>query len=98
MFKSIALAASLIIATTGLAQAACPSTVPGSTPEAIAANQQRIVCLQEEARQGSQQRIYNMQLQTMQNNMRDLQLQRRLDSLPKITPPVFQPRPTFSNN
>lgn len=98
MFKSIALAASIIIATTALAQAACPSAVPGSTPEAIAANQQRILCLQDEARQGSQQRMYDMQLQTMQNNMRDLQLQRRLDSLPKITPPVFQPRPIFPNN
>lgn len=97
MFKSIALATGIIIVATGLAQAACPSTVPGSTPEAIAANQQRIICLQEETRQGSQQRIYDMQLQTMQNNMRDLQLQRRLDSLPKFTPPPINP-PVFKPN
>lgn len=97
MFKSIALAAGIIIVTTGLAQAACPSAVPGSAPDAIAANQQRILCLQNEAQQSSQQRSYDMQLQGMQNTIRDMQLQRRLDSLPKIPPPVYNP-PAFTLN
>lgn len=98
MFKSIALVTGIIIISTGLAQAACPSRVPGSTPDAIAANQQRIACLQDEARQTGQQQNYDIQLKSMQNTLRDMQLQQRLDSLPKFTPPVFQPRPTFPNN
>jgi protein-disulfide isomerase len=98
MFKSIGLTIVITLAATGLAQAACPSRVPGSTPEAIAINQQRILCLQEEVRQAGQQQNYNIQLQGMQNTIRDIQLQQRLDSLPKITVPVFQQNPALPRN
>ncbi|MET3925069.1 hypothetical protein [Devosia sp. 2618] len=85
----------LTLATIAPAMAACPPEARGDTAETIAANQQRLICLNQEISTSARQKQFEMQLQNNQTAIQDLQLQRRLDSLPKR--PVFTPVvPTYN--
>ena len=86
MLRILALAAFFACFAGAYAMAACPSEVPGSSIEAIKANEQRVLCLLREVEQAAQQRKYEADLQA---------LERRVDALPRFaapepfTPPVF---------
>lgn len=71
------------------ATAACPSQVPGTTGEAIAANQQRLVCLQQQALEASERRQRDLELRMLDNRLNQLEIQRRFDALPVYRPPVL---------
>jgi hypothetical protein len=80
----------LLLAGTGLAQAACPPLATGDTAAAIAANQQRLICLQNQISDSAVQAKRELDLKVMQDQLQTLQLQRRFDMLPKPMPtPVF---------
>jgi hypothetical protein len=71
------------------AQAACPPAASGNTPEAIHANSQRLICLQNEVAAATRQREYELQLQQLTRSVQNLEIQRRFDALPKV--PVYVP-------
>jgi hypothetical protein len=73
------------------AQAACPPAASGTTAEAIHANSQRLICLQNEVAAATRQRQYELQLQQLTRSVQDLEIQRRLDALPKVQVPVYVP-------
>lgn len=82
MSKLIAIALGLFAGSTGITYAACPAPVPGSTAEAIRANEQRILCLQREVAEAAEQRQFEMKLLTIENSIQKLELDRRFDQLP----------------
>jgi hypothetical protein len=92
MIKSAIIGIVLAAASSTTASAACPPAAPGTTPEAIHANGQRLVCLQEEVAAATRQRQYELQLQQMTRSLQNLEIQRRLDALPKA--PVYLPPAT----
>ncbi|MBO9588118.1 hypothetical protein [Devosia sp.] len=73
------------------AMAACPAPMAGDTAAAIEANQQRLVCLQQELSRKSEQYQYKVEINAIERKIDDIQLQRRFDSLnfPKPVTPVF---------
>ena len=84
-----ALALLLLLASTGLAQAACPPARSGDTAAVVAANQQRLICLNREAASAATDRQRDMQIRGIENSIQTQQLQRRLDALPRFDPPHF---------
>lgn len=84
MLKISALAISLLIAATSASYAACPSPTENSGAAAIAANQQRVICLQQQVDASAQQRRVDSQLNTLENRLDQMTVQRRFDNLPKI--------------
>lgn len=84
---SILLAASLI----GPAAAACPPPMAGETAAAIEANQQRLVCLQRELAQNTEQHQFKVEINSLDRTIQQIQLQRRFDTLsfPKPATPGF---------
>ncbi|WP_240229357.1 hypothetical protein [Devosia lacusdianchii] len=81
MSKLFAIALGIIVGSTSLAHGACPAAVPGSTAEAIRANEQRILCLQREIAEAAEQRQFEMKLLTIENSIQKLELDRRFDQL-----------------
>ena len=84
----------LAILTAGItaAAAACPPEVPGNTPEAIRANGERIVCLQNELAAATRQREFELQLDALERTQQDLLIRQRIEALSRIpvyTPPVI---------
>lgn len=73
------------------AMAACPPPVAGDTAAEIRANSERLICLQNELATSMEQRQLQMQLDAINNRLRDLDLQRRLDSLPQQPTNMVQP-------
>ena len=73
------------------ATAACPAPMAGDTAAAIEANQQRLVCLQQELSRKSEEYRYKVEIDTLDRKVDDIQFQRRFDSLtfPKPVTPVF---------
>lgn len=73
------------------AAAACPAPMAGDTAASIEANQQRLVCLQQELSRKSEEYQYKVEIDTLDRKVDDIQLQRRFDSLnfPKPVTPVF---------
>ncbi|HWV20935.1 MAG TPA: hypothetical protein VN036_07900 [Devosia sp.] len=73
------------------AAAACPAPIAGDTAAAIEANQQRLVCLQRELSQKSEQYQYKVEINAIERSIDDIRLQRRFDSLdfPKPVTPGF---------
>lgn len=73
------------------AAAACPAPLAGDTAAAIEANQRRLVCLQQELSQKSEQYQYKVEINAIDRKIDDIQLQRRFDSLnfPKPVVPGF---------
>ncbi|WP_332687961.1 hypothetical protein [Devosia sp.] len=88
MLKAFVLAAILALVSGTAAIAACPSQVPGSTIEAIQANEQRILCLLQEVEAATRQRKYEADLRALQNSIQNIQLQQRFDALPTFTVPA----------
>ena len=71
------------------AMAACPPPMASDTAAEIKANGDRLVCLQNELATSIEHRRLQMQLDAINSRLRDLDLQRRLDSLPQ--PPTNMP-------
>lgn len=65
------------------AMAACPPPMAGDTAAEIRANGERLICLQNELAASITHRRLQMQLDAINSRLRDLDLQRRLDSLPQ---------------
>jgi hypothetical protein len=96
MFKSIAIAIFGLAGFCSAASAACPTSVPGTSSEAIRANAERLQCLQEEIEQDTRQRQLELELRANRDTLNDLRLQRRFDVLPRINPPsTFAQPPLF---
>jgi len=78
------------------AMAACPPQTGGTTAQEIAASQARILCLQNELADETRLRQMELDIKASERRLQELQLQQRMDSLPKYTPPpvvVFVPAP-----
>lgn len=86
MRHTFMLAALLTLALGGTAMAACPSEVPGSSSEAIKANEQRVLCLLREVEDASRLQQYEAQLDA---------LERRINMMPRISPPAPYVPPVF---
>jgi len=94
MLKSLPLAAVLCLASIGSAFAACPPAATGSTAEAIRANEQRVICLQQEVQDNSRYRQLETDVRRNENAINRIQLERRFDALPRPIPTPFgQPKP-----
>lgn len=89
--RGLIIAIPLIVGTALPAAAACPAPMAGDTAAVIEANQQRLVCLQQELSQKSEQYQYNVEINAIERKIDEIQLQRRFDSLnfPKPVTPVF---------
>ncbi|RYD91377.1 MAG: hypothetical protein EOP50_14400 [Sphingobacteriales bacterium] len=99
MIRFISITGLLTFASCAAALAACPTSVPGNSKEAIQANERRILCLQEEIDQETRLRHLELQLRANENAIQALQLQRRFDNLPKLPAPsaFTQPSPFVPN-
>ena len=72
--------------------AACPPEAPGTTAAEIAANQARIVCLQNELAAETRLQKLEFDVQANERRLQDMQLQQRIQALPKyVPPPVYVP-------
>ena len=83
MFKVTLAAIAIVMLNTVIATAACPAQVPTSTTEAIRANGQRIICLQQEIAREAYLRQLAQEIQANQTAIQNLQIQRRFDQLPQ---------------
>lgn len=86
MFKTLALATGLLFVATSASYAACPQSANTSAPGAIAANQQRVICLQQQVDAAANQRRVDSQINSLETRMDQMTVQRRFDNLPKIGP------------
>jgi hypothetical protein len=87
MLRTFALAIAVMAAVpTSHALAACPSAVPGSTSEAIKANEQRVLCLLREVEDASRQRKYDADFKAL-----ELRLTRPPTPVPFSPPPLILP-------
>lgn len=73
------------------ASAAFPAPAAGDTAEALAANQQRLVCLQRELAQHGEQYRFKVEINALDQAVQQIQLQRRFDALtfPSTAPTGF---------
>ena len=98
MLKPLISAVVFSIAGTGMALAACPPAAVGTTAEAIRANEQRVICLQQDVQADSRIRQLELDNRTNSNAINRLQLERRFDALPRPIPiPYNQPTPFAPN-
>ena len=95
MLRKFALAMLMAVGTTATALADCPSAVPGSTVEAIKANEQRVICLQRELTDSSRVQKYEIDINRIDSSIQRLELQRRFDALPKPMPLPVPVTPQF---
>jgi hypothetical protein len=86
--KLFALFTAGFLLATAPTMAACPAPQAGDTPEAVRANQQRLICLQQELAAKADERQYEVEIDTINQSLDRLQLQRKMDSL-DFTPPQF---------
>lgn len=91
MIKSTTIGVILAVLCCVAAQAACPPAASGTTAEAIHANSQRLICLQNEVAAATRQRQYELQIQQLTRSVQNLEIQRRLDALPEVQVPVYVP-------
>lgn len=85
--KSITAGLLLTLTLSSAAWAFCPAPAPGNTADDIKANQQRLICLQQEASDAANRRQLQYQIDASNRQIQQLQLQRRLDSIPVYKPP-----------
>lgn len=90
MFKPLAFATGLLIAASATAFADCPAPASSTASGAIIANQQRTICLLQQIDATANKNDINSQIDTMQNRIDQMTVQRRFDNLPKIGP-IFTP-------
>jgi TolA-binding protein len=76
------------VATPAMAQ--CPGPVAGNTAEEIAANRERIVCLQQELNAATRERQRQMELDALNRRLRELETQRQIDRM-QFDVPVYRP-------
>lgn len=76
------------VATPAMAQ--CPGAVAGNTAEEIAANRERIVCLQQELNAATRERQRQMELDALNRRLRELETQRQIDRM-QFDVPVYRP-------
>ena len=95
MLKLSALTVLLLLGSTATAFADCPSAVPGTTVEAIRANEQRVICLQREIANNSQIQKYEIEINRLDTSIQRLELQRRFDNLPRPMPIPVPVTPKF---
>lgn len=94
MLKALTLAGALCFASAASALAACPPAATGSTAEAIRANEQRVICLQQEVQESSRYRQLESDVRRNTNAINRIQLERRFEALPRPIPsPFVQPAP-----
>jgi len=87
--------AAVVLGTSG-AIAACPPQTGGTTAQEIAAGQARILCLQNELADETRLRQMELDIKASERRLQEMQLQQRMDSLPKYVPPpvvVYVPAP-----
>ena len=70
--------------------AQCPPAAAGTTAEEIATNRERIVCLQRELNEATRQRQQQMEIDSLNRRLRELETQRQLDRL-DFDIPVYRP-------
>lgn len=87
--KRFLVATATLLAGTTLAAAACPAPLAGSTPEVLAANQQRLICMQRELEAAAAYRAQDARLRALQQQFAAQDLQHRFDQLPRYQPPTF---------
>ncbi len=87
--KRFLAATAILLAGTTMVAAACPAPLAGSTPEVLAANQQRLICLQRELEADAAYRAQDARLRALQQQLATQDLQRRFDRLPRYEPPRF---------
>ena len=78
---TLAAAAFTCLFTATTAMAACPAPAAGDTPEAIRANQDRLVCLQRELTQLGERNAVQFELDQIERNIDSMQLEQRFDAL-----------------
>lgn len=93
MTKLIIMVATFTALATSVAAAACPPPTPGETAAEIKANERRILCLQQELADEARFKRQDFEINRLNQTLRNLELQRRFDALPK--PQVFAPTPVF---
>ncbi|UJW85948.1 hypothetical protein [Devosia sp. SL43] len=91
MLRQLSATFFLITLTAGPALGACPPAVPGSLPEEVRANGDRLICLQNELAEDTARRRYEFELKMLENKIQDIQLQQRLNAFV----PVYKPLPVF---
>lgn len=69
--------------------AQCPPAAVGNTADEIRSNEQRIVCLQQQLAVETERRQLGIELDLLNQRLRDLQLQRQFDVLPAPVVPRF---------
>ena len=91
MFRPLIFVLVILAAASSAAEGACPPEVPGDAPEAIRANGERIVCLQDELASATRARGLELQLDALERSLQDLRIQQRMETLPKV--PIYVPPP-----
>ncbi|QQR40223.1 hypothetical protein [Devosia rhizoryzae] len=89
MRTSLATAVLLFLATAAPALAQCPPAAAGNTADEIRSNERRIVCLQQQLTVESERRQFGIELDMLNQRLRELQLQRQFDVLPAPVVPRF---------
>ena len=99
MFWLISVTGLFALAASTSAIAACPTSVPGNSNDAIRNNEQRVLCLQEEVDERSRLRQRELEMRANQDALQSLQLQRRFDNLMLVPAPspFTQPEPFVPN-
>jgi len=83
MTRKLPVALVLLVSTfAGPAIAACPApTAPEDTPEHLAQQRERLICLQNEIARASEDRKRDFEIDTINRNVDQLFLQRKFDAL-----------------
>lgn len=79
--KSFAIVPFVMLLAAIPAFAACPAPAAGDTPEAIRANQDRLVCLQRELARLGEQNATQFEIDQIGRNLDSMQLQQRFEAL-----------------
>ncbi|WP_092423349.1 hypothetical protein [Devosia crocina] len=88
--RCIAFAVLIYCAAVLPAAAACPAPVAGDTPEAVRANQERLVCLQRQLTDQGDRNATKFEIDQLGRSIDRIDLQRRFDTL-NFTPPTPAP-------
>ena len=89
MVKAWTVGIAVVTMCSAAASAACPPAASGNTAEAIQANGQRLICLQNELAAATRLRQYELQATQITQSLQRLELERRMDALPRV--PAYTP-------
>lgn len=96
--RSLTLALFVTLSASAAVYAACPPPTAGETAAEIKANEQRLVCLQNELSQDTSAQRQKQELDALNSRVRQLELDQQMRSIefkpPQIiVPPVVVPQP-----